>query len=289
MIEHVVFSGCGPNGLIEIGFAAELVRAGHLNAGNLKSVYGTSAGAAIAALLILGISMDEFGEYMIRRPWNKWFDVNLMQANELCGLLKWEKLKDMVGPLLKAHGVADSLTLKGVYDLTHIDFHIFTTELESFRAVDLNHASFPDLPLQLALCMSAAAFPIFSPILYQGKHYADGDFRNHFPMDELLKTNPDVDTVLGVNMAGQDDPYHPSMTAVETLFYIFRRSVADICTCHETHALGQTCKYYFGHCNVSAMGPNVWNSFFNDEEFRRQRMVEGTDLGKQFILEKLSS
>jgi predicted acylesterase/phospholipase RssA len=282
MIEHVVLSGCGPNGYIQLGFVAELLRSGHLDPTKLKSVHATSGGSSTGLFLILGISIEEYIDYMVERPWSKWFTVNVLDVNANCGLLPWEKIYDFYRPLLVAKGFDDTLTLKELYDRTHVDFHVYTTELESFQYVDLNHATFPDLPLHLALCMTASAFPVFAPIEYQGKHYTDGDFRMHFPIDELLKTKPDLDTILGVNICGEMKDYVGPMSAVETGLFLMGQAATSICKGVDYTNF----KYYFGHPTVSAMEMSVWQSFLTDIEFRRQRVADGRALAVSFIQEK---
>ena len=155
MIEHVVLSGCGPNGLIEIGVVSELMRTGHLNAANLKSVYGTSAGAMLCVILALRIPMDDYCEYLITRPWNKWLDIHYMEINIQCGVLPADKLKDSLGPMLKAHG-HDGITLKEAFDKYKVDMHLFATELQSFCLVDLNHLTFPNMPVLHAVSMKTS-------------------------------------------------------------------------------------------------------------------------------------
>ena len=52
-IKHLVFSGGGPSMIQSIGCLQHLAETGYLEIDNIVSVYGTSAGAIVAALVCL--------------------------------------------------------------------------------------------------------------------------------------------------------------------------------------------------------------------------------------------
>jgi len=286
MIEHVAISGGGPNGLVQLGALAEVVRAGHLNAADVKSVYGTSAGAILGTILALNIPMEDYIEYMVHRPWHKWLDVNVMQANSQGGMMPSTKIRDIIQPMLTAFGYSEKTTLLEAYETTKVELHIFTTELETFRMVDLNHATFPNLTLLDAVCMSAALFPIFSPFKLDGKHYVDGGLRNNFPLNMLLKDHPDVDTVLAVNMMGGEPNYTETMTMVEVGFFLLNKSCIELGTIAQTHELGDRCKYYLCHASKNMLASKLWEDFFMRLEYRQELVDEGRAVGREFISAK---
>lgn len=284
MIEHVVLSGGGPNCLIQLGIVAELRRCGHLD--HLKSVYGTSAGAINCVILALGIPVDDFVTYMVTRPWHKWLDVNFMLANDVGGLAPAMKINEMMTPMLKAQGIDPKITMKEAFEKTGIETHIFTTELRSFTLVDLNHLTFPDLPIVHAASMSSAIFPLFSPFVHNNVYYSDGGLRNNFPMDVLLSKKPDLDTILGINILGNGPHFSNQMTFLETIYYIMVKTAVEIGHISQTHRLAAQCKYYLGYTNTSILSFSLWTQVFSDAEFRKAMVDKGTEAGKAFILEK---
>lgn len=288
MIEHVVLSGGGPNGLLQMGVIQELVRSGHLDVRNLKSVYGTSAGAIICVILALGIPMEEFCAYLISRPWNKWVDIRFMDVNAQGGFIQSERLKEALMPMLRAYGF-ENITLKEAFDRTRVDMHLFSTELETFTMADLNHVTFPNLPVVHAAIMSAALFPAFTPVAYEGKHYVDGGLRNNFPINELLRAYPETETVLGINLLGCSAAFKDNMTAIETIMYVMFQTAAEIGKTHKTHAVGQQCKYYLGYANKSMMDRQLWENFLIDAEYRKRLVDEGVQVGQEFIRAKWAS
>lgn len=289
MIEHVAISGGGPNGLVQMGAFAELVKVGHLNAAALKSVYGTSAGGILGAILALNIPMEDFIEYIVHRPWNKWLDINVMEANAQGGMMQSSKIREIIRPMLPAFGYSEETTLGEAYEKTKVDLHIFTTELESFQMVDLNHATFPELPLLDAICMSAALFPVFSPFLYKGKHYVDGGLRTNFPLDQLLKEHPADETVFAVNMMGVEPDYTETMTMVDIGFFLLNKASIELGTIAQTHEMGDQCKYYLCHQSKNMLGSKLWENFFMHPEYRRELVDEGRAVGQAFIRAKWES
>jgi predicted acylesterase/phospholipase RssA len=284
MIEHVVLSGGGPNCMIQLGIVSELKRCGHLD--HVKSVYGTSAGAIICVALALGISIDDFITYIVDRPWQKWLDVNLMLSNEMGGMAPAMKINDMLTPMLTAAGIDPYITMKEAFERTGVDTHIFTTEIKSFTLVDLNHLSFPDLPMVYAASMSSSIFPLFSPFVYKDVYYSDGGMRNNFPMDVLLDKQTDPETILGINILGTTALYTDKMTFLETIYYIMLRTATEIGMIAQTHKLAEKCKYYVGYTNTSILSYSLWSQMFTEPAFRRAMVDKGVATGQSFILEK---
>ena len=75
MIEHLVLSGAGTNGLVQIGLLHYLLDQVKLSLTDIKSIYATSAGAILSILILIGVPIPEMKEYIIHRPWEKFFDV----------------------------------------------------------------------------------------------------------------------------------------------------------------------------------------------------------------------
>ena len=289
MIEHVAISGGGPNGLLQLGVLAELIKAGHLNAAELKSVYGTSAGSIMGVILALNIPIEEFVEYIVNRPWNKWLDINVMEVNAQGGMMPSFKIRDMIRPMLTAYGFSEDATLLDAYNKTHVDLHIFTTELQTFRLVDLNHVDFPDMTLMDAVCMSSALCPIFTPFPYKGKHYVDGGLRTNFPLDRLLKDHAADDTVFAINMMGAEPDYTDTMSMMETGFFLLNKASVELGKIAQSHEMGDKCKYYLCHQSKNMFASNLWENFFKYPEYRRQLADEGRALGQEFIRAKWDS
>ena len=60
-------------------FLKEAQKSSYFSIENIESIYGTSAGALVGFMISLSIDVDILDKFLINRPWNKVFDVNVEQ------------------------------------------------------------------------------------------------------------------------------------------------------------------------------------------------------------------
>ena len=71
VIKHIVICGGGPTGLLSYGAAKHLAEQGFWSHDNIETIYGTSIGALIGAMLCLKHDWSTLDDYIIKRPWEK--------------------------------------------------------------------------------------------------------------------------------------------------------------------------------------------------------------------------
>jgi predicted acylesterase/phospholipase RssA len=202
MIKHIVINGGGPTGIMCYGALKCLFENKFIQIENIQSVYGTSAGAIIAAIILLKYDWTTLDDYILKRPWNKVFKLEPDHFFEMYtskGLFQFDLVKEFLKPLLTAKDLTEEVTLKEFYEFNGIDFHCFTVEMNSFQKIDLSHTSHPDLPLLKALNMSSAVPILFKPIIDEDKCYVDGSLLDNYPINECIsgqKCQPDE--ILGI-------------------------------------------------------------------------------------------
>jgi predicted acylesterase/phospholipase RssA len=64
-------SGAAYNGIDLVGILTELFENKVFKRDDIKSVYGSSAGAIVLAIWMLGIEKEILFDFIIRKPWNK--------------------------------------------------------------------------------------------------------------------------------------------------------------------------------------------------------------------------
>ena len=74
-IECLVLSGGGHLGLIQLGALYHLEKEKIWDRSSIKSIYGTSVGTIIAVLIAVDLEWDMINDYMIKRPWDKIFEI----------------------------------------------------------------------------------------------------------------------------------------------------------------------------------------------------------------------
>ena len=201
VIKHIVISGGGPTGLLSYGVAKHLAQQGFWSHDNIETIYGTSIGALIGAMLCLKHEWTTLDDYIIKRPWEK-VVVNSLEMFELfsCkGMAKPKLLDDIMQPLLESKDLTLGVTLSEFYEYSRISLNMFTVDLNTFKKVQLSHTTHPDLPLMDAIKMSSCMPMLFQPIIRDGCCYIDGGIMVNYPLTECLEdTQCQTEEVLGM-------------------------------------------------------------------------------------------
>jgi predicted acylesterase/phospholipase RssA len=189
VIKHIVISGGGPTGLLSYGAAKHLAQQGFWSPDTIETIYGTSIGALIGAILCLKHEWSTLDDYIIKRPWEKVIvdSLEMLELFSCKGVAKMKLLDDIMRPLLESKDLTLAVTLREFYEYSHISLNVFTVELNAFRKVQMSHATHPDLPLMDAIKMSSCVPMLFQPILRDGCCYIDGGVMVNYPLRECLE------------------------------------------------------------------------------------------------------
>ena len=222
-MEHLVLSGSGPNGLAQLACLQRLQDKGKLDIDLIKSMYGVSAGGIICVLLLLHIPIQDIIDYLLERPWNKVFDLNvevMLECNEKAGLWSTHIIHEAIMPFFQVADLSIDITMEEFYQQNHVELHILTTELERFCAVDLHHSTFPDLKVIEALQMSSVMPLVFMPFRYKECIYLDGAFTENYPLMRCLSNLPveEHDKVLGIHIY-KSKIVPPELSMIQLLQY----------------------------------------------------------------------
>ncbi len=219
-IKHLVIAGGGPLGFRFLSALIELHNNGFWSIDTLESIYGTSVGAIIGTFLLLNHDHTTLEQYLVERPWHKAIRVTAKQIIDSYynkGLFDRKVVDTIFKPLFDAKDVSLNITLKEFYNLTKVDLHIFTFDLNKFETVELSHTLCPDWELLDCIAMSAALPGICMPILRDGKCFIDGGVMCNFPLAYCLKDHPDESEVLGIKTSLHDDVTNMPITQETSL------------------------------------------------------------------------
>jgi predicted acylesterase/phospholipase RssA len=202
-IQHLVLSGGGPAGFSIYGALRESAKTGVWNPDDIKSIWSTSAGAMIGAMIYITTNWDTLDNYIIRRPWDKLCSVNLytlINAYMGCGLFNISVVEKMFSPLLLSNDYNVDITLQELYEKTGVEFHAFTTEINQNVCVDVSHETHPTWRLVDAVYASSALPGMFSPFIKDDNNraYMDGGFYCNYPLQPCIQKYSDTDTILGI-------------------------------------------------------------------------------------------
>ena len=286
VIKHIVISGGGPTGFLSYGAAKHLAQHGFWSHDNIETIYGTSIGSLIGAMLCLKHEWDTLDDYIIKRPWEKVI-VGSLEMFELFaqkGMAKMKLLDDIMQPLLESKDLTIGITLREFYEYSRISLNVFTIDLNKFEKVHLSHATHPDLPLMDAIKMSCSMPVLFQPIVRDGCCYIDGGIMVNYPLRECLETvKCPASEVLGLRnvWCNPNEGIGTHSTIVEYLRFInlqLTRLVNKFMAESSYDDVNEVI------CRVKPdITPAEWLSIMSDSAQRLAWIEDGIAFGKEFL------
>jgi len=189
IIKHIVFSGGGPTGLVQYGALKYLTTNNIINNKNIESIYSTSIGSVVALIYILNFDWTWIDDFLIKRPWEKLVNFSYSSYFNIFndkGIVNKKTIINALKPLFMAKEIPLTITLLEFYNLTAIEFNIYTCNLTSFKKEKLNYNNTPNLELIDAIYMSSTVPLMFAPLYINNCYYLDGGIFINCPINECL-------------------------------------------------------------------------------------------------------
>lgn len=287
MIKHLVINGGGPTGWISYGALKCLFKKEFIHIDNIKSIYGTSAGAIIGVIISLKYDWITLEDYFLKRPWDKVLKIEPDHFFEMYynkGLFQFNLIKEVLTPLLTAKDLSENITLKEYYEYNNIDLHCFTVELNSFQKIDLNHNTYPDLPLIKALEMTSAYPILFKPVIDNDKCYIDGGLINNYPINECLENeNCDEKEILGIKNKWVN--VNSSINNEMNLFQYLQTSFGKIIEFIQMNSTSPKTIHYELKClcNKNLLDYTKWLEYMTKKDKIEELMDDGKEYAELFL------
>jgi predicted acylesterase/phospholipase RssA len=199
-IKHLVISGGGPVLVHVLGAIQHLEESNYLDRKEIKSIYGTSAGAIVGVLICLGFDWETIRDYVIKRPWQDVFPVkvqNIFDAYTKKGIFDIKTFEKCFRPLLDAKDINLDINLEDFYKLSNIELHLFAFEINEYKIHDVSHLTYPKLSLLSAIQMSCALPLLVTPVCIEDKCFIDGGFSCNYPLNYCIESGKLPDEILG--------------------------------------------------------------------------------------------
>ena len=200
-IKHLVIAGGGPIGLQFLGALEHLNEEGFWNFEEIESIYATSIGTFLGAIICLKYDWSTLNKYIIERTWHDAFKLNgkqILDAFYNKGLYDKKVIEIVFKPLLQAKDLSLNITLKEFYEYSKIEFHLYTFELNKFETTDISYKTHPDLLLTQAIHMSSSLPGVFIPTISDSGCYIDGGVMANYPLSYCLQNCKNEDEILGI-------------------------------------------------------------------------------------------
>lgn len=283
-IKHLVLSGGGPTALKYVGTLMQLEQDGIWNSNNLESIYGTSAGGMLGVVLCCKHDWNTITDYFVKRPWGDAYQIkpeDIFNMYHKKGIINQTFIDIMFNPLFGAKNIPMDITMKGLYELSGIDLHLFTLELNAFEMCDISHKTHPDIPVLTAVHMTSAIPVLFSPVCLGGKCYVDGGIMNNYPLNYCLKDHPEVDDILSFKNIYNNvySSIDNESNIIDVIVLLCSRLLKHV---HLTASSSITIPNQINQPSDTLSADYFHQTLFS-EPFRRGLVEEGIKTAKEFI------
>jgi NTE family protein len=188
----IVLSGGGIRGLVHLGVLKYLEKKDILQ--SITTFVGTSVGALISALYLIGFTIDELYEFVCSIDMTDHINLNPIELLSNYGLDNGNGMHNILIKMFENKHINTKITLLELFNLTHKTLVLTTVCVNTRSLIYLSHTSYPNLELITAIQMTTAIPFLFKPILYHDKLYCDGGIIDNFP----IKYCTSLKNVIGV-------------------------------------------------------------------------------------------
>lgn len=296
MIKHIVINGGGPTAFISYGALRQLCMENFVDMDKINSIYATSSGAIVAALLSLKYEWNVLDDYIIKRPWEDVFQLqpeDFLNIFHTKGLFQFHLSREIFKHLLEAKDLSVDVTMKEFHEYNGIDLHFISLEINKFEKVDVSYKTFPDLTLLKAIEMSSA-FPIlFKPVFLPDndeKCYVDGGIVDNYPLSTCIENEKcDVGEVLGIRNVGgmfEDMNVSPDNNLLEFLQGSMYKIIMHLHIQHSKEiSLDNEIKC---DCDRSLSNYTEWLDYLTNRDKRQSLILLGSAYAATFLEERCS-
>ena len=250
---------------------------------NIESIYGTSAGAIVGILICLKYDWETINDYIIKRPWQDVFPIkvqNIFDAYTKKGLFDIKTIEKVFKPLLNAKDIPMDINLEDFYNLTKIELHLFSFEINEYKAHDISYLTYPKLSLMTAVQMTCALPILVTPVCMDDKCYIDGGMSCNYPLNFCITSGKIPDEILGFKNKYSDekDSINTESTMLDFLLSFLFKAVFSISTDHNQEEIKNEVI-----CDVKYLTFDILKNALSDIEVRRKLFKNGTEIAKIFL------
>lgn len=218
-IDTIILGGGGYLGVLYFGLI-KLLDTEQLYS-NIKCVYGVSVGAIFALLIILKYSYNDALKLLDNDfDLSKFINFNggdILNLPVNYGLVEPTYIEQSIKSILEKHSLNPYITLEDLYNYTGVEFNLGVTLALQNKFQIINHITRPDLPVWLAIRMSANIPIIFNPVkdhifndfVYDGGHLNNNPIKYYLdtifnPITRDAYTQTEDENIIEINSKAQN-------------------------------------------------------------------------------------
>ena len=271
--DTLVLSGNSTNAIVTLGALQYLIDHGHIK--DIKNYIGTSSGAILSLLLLIGYQPIEILTHLcIEKVYKNMVQFNISNML-LMGkpLMSFEPIKSSLEQLI-VEKIGYMPTMRTVEKLGGKDSDkklVFTTyNLTDDRREYISSETYPDLPVIHGIRMSSNFPLVFEPYMYDEKAYLDGGLVDNFPIEYGERVGG---RCLGVMTNNPQRKYSPhDFGNIEFVWKVFQIFITTVT------------KDKIDRTNGDIIGLDFKSNFFNFESSNNE-LIEMFDKGYELCKE----
>ena len=281
MIKHLVLEGGSYKGLSVIGTLKYLNQNKYYNIEDIKTIYGTSAGAYIAVLICLNIEWKVLIDYIVNRPWEKIIPINAEMFIEMInskGFFDDTFFYRSLENVFLAKDITLDITLKEFYDFSQIELHMFSIRVQDFVIVDYSYKTHPKMKLLHVIYQTCCIPYIFKPHWYDNNYYIDGGLLNNYPVKDCIQNGAKNEEILGICFHNKSTiTINQESNIFEFCYYIHKRLAKIVANKNKCILVNELQIPYEGN-NI-----NTFLDIIKNKEIRELYIKNGEELGQRFL------
>lgn len=164
---------------------------------NIKTICAVSVGSLFGLIYLLKYSYVEMLEEVLNKKFDQLKDIRIMNFVNKYGLDNGSNIIAWLQTLMTRKNIDYNITLKGLYDITNVDFQIMATNLNKYCYKKFNYIDTPDVKVLDAVRMSISVPFLFTINEYEGDIMVDGGLIDNYPIKLF---NDNLNNVLGFKL-----------------------------------------------------------------------------------------
>lgn len=195
--DTLCLSSGGMNGISFIGVLDYLIEEKIIDLNNIKNFVGTSIGSMILYLIIIGYTIKEINNIIIKLNFsNLQTETNIEHLLKDFGINNGSKVLCVLKFFLNKKLNIDDMTFNELYIKYKKNFIVIATNFSKGVESKFDYKNTPDMSIITAVRISSSIPIIFTPVLYNNEYYVDGALTNMFPLDHCNQ-----ETTIGINIS----------------------------------------------------------------------------------------
>jgi NTE family protein len=233
----LVLSGGGIKGISFLGALHALHEMSILQ--NMQTFAGTSVGALILLLLIVGFTPNDIYCVIKTIDLSKFKKISVQLFLNQFGLNSGDKIMLTLEKLLKSKNISSEITFSELFEKTKKTFIVSSVNITERKVEYFSHTTHPNMKVTQAIRMSISIPFVFTPVMYNKCMYVDGGCIDNFPIFQFTDR---LEELIGICINDSDNSIRKPIEtiydyAISVIYSVFNGMSLPIIKMYEKYII----------------------------------------------------